>query len=64
MFLNYGAKTGNVFKDVMSYVDRNFLTQYTTPISLIKQNMHILIMFHGNHCWFILTTLPTIIQKH
>ena len=50
-------------KDVMSYVDRTFLTQHTTPISLIKQSMHILIMFHSNHCWFILRTLPAVIQK-
>ena len=26
--------------------------------------MHILILFHLNHHWFILTILPTIIQKN
>ena len=50
-------------KDDVSYIDKTFLTQHTTPISLIKQNMHILILFHINHCWIILTTLPTMIQQ-
>ena len=36
------------------YIDRFQWTWHTTLISLMKQNMHIL-MFHSNHCWFILT---------
>ena len=51
-------------KDVMSFVDRTSLTQHTTPISLIKQHMLILIMFHCNHCWFILTILPNNYTKN
>ena len=40
-------------KDEVSYVDRTLPTQHTTPISLIKQNIHILIMFNSNYHWFI-----------
>ena len=47
----------------VSYIDKTFLTWHTTPISLIKQYMHRLIMFHSNHCQFFLTTLPTTIQQ-
>ena len=70
MMIMVNSTNGNVFKprcknrklfsmyDV-SYVDRTLLTWHTTPISLMKQNMHILIMLHSNHCKFILTTLST-----
>ena len=43
----------------VSYVDRTLLTRHTGPISLMKRNMHILIMFHSNHYQLILTSLPT-----
>ena len=49
-------------KDDVSYTERTLLTQHTTTISLIKQNMH-LIMSNNNHCWFILTILLTTIQQ-
>ena len=46
------------------YVDRTLLTHHTTPISLMKQNMHILIMLYSNHYWFILTILLTITHQN
>ena len=51
-------------KDDVSYVDRILLMQHKTPISLIEQNMHILIMSNSNHCQYILTILPTTIQQN
>ena len=50
--------------DDVSYSDRTLLTWHTTPISLMKQNMHILIMLIRNHCQFILTILLTITQQN
>ena len=51
-------------KDDVSYIDRTLLTWYTTPISLITQNMQILIMLSSNHCQFIITILLTTIQQN
>ena len=33
-------------KDAMSSIERTLLTEHTTPISSIKQNMHIIILLH------------------
>ena len=63
MFLNQGVKQKMFSMYDMSYVDRTLLTQHTTPISLMKQTMHILIMLHSNHCQFILTISPTSIHQ-
>ena len=51
-------------KDDMSYIDRTLLTLHTTPINLIKQNIHIFIICNNNHCQFILKILPTTIQQN
>ena len=58
------CKNRKCFLRMTSSIDRTLLTWHATPISLIKQNMHILIMFNSNHCWFILTILPTTIQQN
>ena len=41
----------------MSSIDRTLLTQQTTLISLIKQNIYTLIMLHCN-CYHFVLTIP------
>ena len=71
---NEKFELGNVFKlrcknrkifskDAMSSIARTLLTRPHNTNCLIKQNMHILIPFHCNCPWFILTISPTSIQK-
>ena len=63
MFLNYGPKQKLFSKDVMSSVGRTLLTQHITPISSIKQSMHIIILFHCN-CFDYFNNLPNNYTKN
>ena len=64
MFLTMVQKQKMFSMYDMSYIDRTLLTQHTTAISLMKQNMHILIMLLSNHGPLILTILPTTTQQN